>query len=355
MGLPPVSDYIIYAQQRKKKEMKIINKFLKPFSINLALDLGTSTTKIYLNGEGVVLYEPSLVAIDETKDRIVSIRKEAKRMLGKTPPSIKVVKPLQDSVITDFVIVEKMIKYFIKKVYNHSLFIRPKVAVSVPGCITEVEKRAVIQSIEYAGAREIYLLSEGLASAIGADLPVDEPAGTMVIDIGGGTTEITVISLGSVVVSNSIRIGGDEFDESIINFLRRKYEIVIGTNTAEKIKIEIGSIFFDKAEKRLKMEVGGRDAVKGLPKRVVINTREIREALKESMEFIIKAIKSAFDITPPELVADIRDRGIVLTGGGALLRGIDSFLSKVLGVPVIVPDNPIMSVVYGIGKFMKKI
>ncbi len=333
----------------------ILDKFYGMFSNDLGIDLGTATTIVHVKGEGIVLYEPSVVAIDVENNKVVAIGEEAKKMLGKTPGKIKAIRPMRDGVIADFEIVEKMLRYFIRKVHNRRTFVRPRVVVGVPGSITEVEKRAVRESVEQAGAREIYLIDESLAAAIGANLPIEEPSGTMIIDIGGGTTEIAVISLGSVVTSKSIRVGGDEFDEALINYLRRKHNLVIGERTAEEVKIKIGTVYPGKTDKKVKMEVKGRDALTGLPRGMEIDAAEVRKAFQEPLQLILEAITSTLDETPPELVSDIYERGIVLTGGGALLRGMDVLISKVTGVPVIIAENPVMCVALGTGKFLEEI
>jgi len=333
----------------------MFDKLYRLFSNDLGIDLGTSNTLVHVKGRGIVLCEPSVVAVEASTNKVLAVGQEAKKMLGRTPSDIRAVRPLRDGVIADYEIVEKMIRYFIEKVHNRRTFVRPRVVVGVPGSITEVEKRAVRESIEQAGAREIYLIEEALAAAIGANLPIQEPSGNMIVDMGGGTTEIAVISLGGIVVSNSIRIGGDELDESLINYLKRRHQIVIGETQAEEIKIKIGSAYQDKFDKKLKMEVKGRDAVTGLPGSIMLDSSEVRKAYQEPLSNIIDAIKATLDATPPELAADICERGIVLSGGGSLLRNIDILLTKTLGVPVILAENPLICVALGAGKFLDEI
>ncbi len=335
--------------------MFILDKLYGLFSNDLGIDLGTANTLVHVRGRGIVLSEPSVVAIQDGTNKVLAVGQEAKKMLGRTPGDIKAIRPLRDGVIADFEVVEKMIRYFIEKVHNRRTFVRPRVVIGVPGSITEVEKRAVRESVEQAGAREIYLIEEALAAAIGANLPIQEPSGNMIVDVGGGTTEIAVISLGGIVTSNSIRVGGDEFDEALINYLRKKYHLVIGETTAEEIKIRIGNVYPDKYERKLKMEVKGRDAITGLPRTVMLDAAEVRKAYQEPLNIIIEAIKSTLDMTPPELAADICERGIVLSGGGSLLRGFDMLLSKIANVPVILAENPLITVALGTGRFLDEI
>lgn len=335
--------------------MFILDKLYGLFSNDLGIDLGTANTLVHVRGRGIVLSEPSVVAIQDGTNKVLAVGQEAKKMLGRTPGDIKAIRPLRDGVIADFEVVEKMIRYFIEKVHNRRTFVRPRVVIGVPGSITEVEKRAVRESVEQAGAREIYLIEESLAAAIGANLPIQEPSGNMIVDVGGGTTEIAVISLGGIVTSNSIRVGGDEFDEALINYLRKKYHLVIGETTAEGIKLRIGNVYPDKYERKLKMEVKGRDAITGLPRTVVLDAAEVRKAYQEPLNIIIEAIKSTLDMTPPELTADICERGIVLSGGGSLLRGFDILLSKITNVPVILAENPLITVALGTGRFLDEI
>ncbi len=335
--------------------MIFIDKLYGLFSNDLGIDLGTANTLVHVRGQGIVLSEPSVVAIQTGTNKVVAVGQEAKNMLGKTPGDIKAIRPMRDGVIADFEIVERMIRYFIEKVHNRRTFVRPRVVIGVPGSITEVEKRAVRESVEQAGAREIFLIDEALAAAIGSNIPIQEPSGSMIVDIGGGTTEIAVISLGGIVSSKSIRVGGDEFDEAIINFLKRKHNMLVGETTAEAIKVQLGSVYPEKNEKKKKMEVKGLDAVTGLPKTLVIDASEVRKAFEEPMNNIIEAIKSTLDATPPELAADICDKGIVLSGGGSLVRNLDILLSKVTNVPVILAENPLICVALGTGRFLDEI
>lgn len=335
--------------------MAILDKLYGLFSNDLGIDLGTVNTLVHVRGQGIVLSEPSVVAVQSGTNKVLAVGQEAKKMIGRTPGDIKAIRPMRDGVIADFEIVEKMIRYFIEKVHNRRTFVRPRVVIGVPGSITEVEKRAVRESVEQAGAREIFLIEEALAAAIGANLPIQEPSGSMIIDIGGGTSEIAVISLGGIVISRSIRVAGDEFDESIINYLRKKHNLVIGENTAEEIKIRIGNVYPHKNDKKNKMEVKGRDAVTGLPRTMIMDSAEVRKAFEEPINAIIEAIKQTLDETPPELAADICDKGIVLSGGGSLLRGLDILLSKVTNVPVILTENPLIVVAMGTGKFLDEI
>jgi len=334
----------------------IFDKFYDLFSNDIGIDLGTSNTLVYVKGRGIVLSEPSVVALDAHTGKIEAVGQEAKKMVGKTPENIVAIRPMKDGVISDFETVEKMIRYFMQKAHNNrKTLLKPRVVIGIPSGITEVEKRAVREAVLQAGAREEFLIQQSMASAIGSRLPIQEPAGNMIVDIGGGTTEIAVISLGGPVIADSIRIGGDEFNEAIISFLRKKYNLFVGEQTAEQIKIEIGSAFPFKGEKKLKTEIKGRDTLTGLPRSIILDAPEIRKALQEPLTQIIDAIKIVLDKTPPELAADICDRGIVLSGGGSLLRGIDQLISKTTNVPVILSENPLTSVVLGAGKFLEEI
>ena len=321
------------------------------FSNDLAIDLGTATTLIYVKGKGIVSCEPSVVAVQRdargTK-KVLAVGREAKEMLGRTPGNIQAVRPLRDGVIADFEITEAMLSYFIARAHNRRTLVKPRIIICVPFGITEVEKRAVKESAEGAGAREVYLIEEPMAAAIGAGLPITEPSGNMVVDIGGGTTEVAVISLAGIVWSQSVRVGGDKMDESIMAYMKRKYNMAIGEQTAERIKITIGNAY--PLEQQLTMEVKGRDMVAGIPKTVVVNSDEIRDSLSEPTNAIVEAVLSALESTPPELAADIVDKGIVLTGGGALLKNIDVLLREETGLPVMVCDDPISAVVLGSGK-----
>jgi len=322
-------------------------------SNDIGIDLGTSNTLVYVRGQGIVLSEPSVVAVHSSYKKVLAVGREAKQMLGRTPGDIIAIRPMKDGVISDFETVEKMIKYFFQKVHNRKSLVKPRVVIGIPSCITEVEKRAVRESAEQAGAREIYLIDESLAAAIGANIPIQEPAGNMIIDIGGGTTEISVISLGGMVVTSAIRVGGDEFDEAIINHMKKIHNLVIGESTAEAVKITIGNIYPEKEVQS--MEIRGRDSISGLPRILTIDSVETREALQEPTNLILEEIRKTLDQTPPELAADIVERGIVLTGGGALLKGCSKLISKETGVPVILAENPLTCVVLGTGKFLEEL
>jgi rod shape-determining protein MreB len=317
----------------------------------IAVDLGTANTLIYVKGEGIVLNEPSVVALDRETRKIRGIGLEAKRMLGRTPEGIMAVRPMKDGVIADFDVTEKMLRYFLSLVIDKHVFrVKPRVIVCVPSGITEVEKRAVRDSAVGAGAKEVFMVSEPMAAAIGVGLPVESPTGNMVIDIGGGTTEIAVIALSGIVSDTSIRTGGDELDASIVQFMRRNYNLLIGEPTAEQIKIQIGSAY-PMGEER-EMEVKGRDLVSGIPKTVRVHSSEIREAVQEPIQQIVEAVRRALEITPPELASDIVDRGIVMTGGGALIRGLDELLNQETGLPIHVDEDPLTCVVRGTGKVL---
>jgi cell shape determining protein, MreB/Mrl family len=320
------------------------------FSSDLAVDLGTANTLIYVKGRGVVSSEPSVVAINSNTREILAIGQEAKNMLGRTPANISAVRPMKDGVIADYDTTEKMIRYFILKVHNRKSLVRPRMVICIPSGVTQVEKRAVKDSAIQAGAREVYLIEEPMAAAIGAGLPIQEPSGNMVVDIGGGTTEVAVISLSGIVYANSVRVGGDEMDDNIVNYIKRQYNLLIGTATAEDLKIKLGSAF--PLENEIKTEIKGRDLVTGIPKTIEISDSEIREALKESIGKIVDAVRIALEQTPPELSADIVDRGIVLTGGGALLKNLDKRLSHETGLPIIVSDDPLKAVALGSGKVL---
>lgn len=323
------------------------------FSNDMGIDLGTANTLVYVRGQGIVLSEPSVVAVHAATGKVLAVGQEAKRMMGRTPGEITAIRPMKDGVIADFETVEKMIRYFINKVHNRTTLVKPRIVIGVPSGITEVEKRAVRESAEQAGAREIFLIEEALAAAIGADIPVHEPAGNMVIDVGGGTTEIAVISLGGMVIADSIRVGGDEFDEAIIKHMRTHYNLVIGERTAEEVKLAIGNANIEKKVETF--ELKGRDAMSGLPRTLVIDAVEMRKALKEPIDAILEGTIRALERTPPELAADIVERGIVMTGGGSLLKGLDQFLSKETGVPVIRSENPLNCVALGTGKYLEEL
>ncbi len=327
-----------------------MNFMYNMFSSDLAVDLGTANTLIYVKGRGVVSSEPSVVAINSNTREILAIGQEAKNMLGRTPANISAVRPMKDGVIADYDTTEKMIIYFILKVHNRKSLVRPRMVICIPSGVTQVEKRAVKDSAIQAGAREVYLIEEPMAAAIGAGLPIQEPSGNMVVDIGGGTTEVAVISLSGIVYANSVRVGGDEMDDNIVNYIKRQYNLLIGTATAEDLKIKLGSAF--PLENEIKTEIKGRDLVTGIPKTIEISDSEIREALKESIGKIVDAVRIALEQTPPELSADIVDRGIVLTGGGALLKNLDKRLSHETGLPIIVSDDPLKAVALGSGKVL---
>ena len=327
----------------------MFNRILGWFSTDLAIDLGTANTLVFVKGKGIVCDEPSVVAIQ--KDKVIAVGLEAQRMLGKTPANIVAMRPLKDGVIADFDKTGEMLKYFIRKVHNRKSFISPRIAIGVPSGITQVEQRAVKDAAQASGAREIYLIEEPMAAAIGVGLPIGEPCGNMIVDIGGGTTDVAVISLHGVVYSKAVRVGGDKMDESIVNHIKNKGRILIGERTAELIKKQLGSAFKVDAENR-SMEVKGRDLVSGIPKTVTIYEDEIREALSDNVTVIINAIKVALENTPPELASDIVDRGIILAGGGALLRGLDALLKHETGLPVIVAEDPLTAVARGVGKVL---
>lgn len=326
------------------------------FSNDLAIDLGTATTLIYVKGKGIVSCEPSVVAVarDSRGDkRVLAVGREAKEMLGRTPGNIEAIRPLRDGVIADFEITEAMLRYFISRAHNRRSWVKPRIIICVPFGITEVEKRAVKESAESAGAREVFLIEEPMAAAIGAGLPITEPSGNMVVDIGGGTTEVAVISLAGIVYSQSVRVGGDKMDEAIVAYMKRKYNLAIGEQTAERIKVSISNAYAP--EEQLTMEVKGRDMVAGVPKTVVVNSDEMREALAEPINAIVEAVLLALERTPPELAADIVDKGVVLTGGGSLLKNLDVLLREETGLPVMVSDDPISAVVLGSGKALDHI
>lgn len=318
------------------------------FSKDIGIDLGTANTLVYIKGKGIVMREPSVVAVDVRSDTVLAVGSQAKEMIGRTPGSIVAVRPLKDGVIADFDITAAMLRYFIKKAVRTSLFSRPRVVICIPSGVTEVEKRAVEDAAKQAGGGDVDLIEEPMAAAIGAGLPVAEATGSMVVDIGGGTSEVAVISLGDIVTSNSVRVAGDRFDEAIVSYVKRKYNLLIGERSAEEIKIEIGSAF--PYENEQSMAIKGRNLVDGLPKNVVISAAEVREALADPLSSIIDAIKSTLEKTPPELSADIIDHGITLTGGGALLRGFDKLVAQETGMPVHIAERPLDCVVDGTGK-----
>jgi rod shape-determining protein MreB len=334
--------------------MLLVDQVLGVFSSDIGIDLGTATTLVYVKGQGVVLCEPSVVAIDKNNSQVLAVGEEAKRMLGRTPGNIVAVRPMKDGVIADFDITEAMLRYFIRKVHRRFPFVSPRVVIAVPSGITEVEKRAVKDSAERAGARSpVLLVEEPIAAAIGVGLPIQEPSGNMIVDIGGGTTEIAVISLAGIVFAKSIRIGGDECDEAIINHLKKTYNLMIGERTAEEVKIKIGSAY--PLEEEMTMEVRGRDILAGLPKTVTVSSEEIREALSEATSAILEAIRITLERTPPELSSDLIGRGLVLAGGGALLRGLDKLISEETGLPVHIADDPLTAVALGTGRYLSDI
>ncbi|MGQ9630137.1 MAG: rod shape-determining protein [bacterium] len=322
------------------------------FSNDMGIDLGTASTLVYVKGRGIVLTEPSIVAIQKGTNKVLAVGQEAKRMLGRTPGSIVAIRPMRDGVIADFEITEKMLRYFISKVNRRSL-VRPRVVIAVPSGITEVERRAVRDSAEHAGVREVHLIEEPMAAAIGAGLPITDPAGNMIVDIGGGTTEVAVISLYGIVYHKSVRIGGDELDEAIIQYCKRKYNMLIGERTAEEVKIAIGNAHPSVEEKT--METKGRDLVSGLPRTVELRSSEVREALSEPVAAIVDAIKATLERTPPELAGDIVERGIIMAGGTSLLKGLDTHLSEVTGLPVNLAEDPLTCVVRGTGKVLDEL
>ena len=334
----------------------LFNAIWGMFSNDLAIDLGTANTLVYLKGKGVVVSEPSVVAVQKDamgQKKVLAVGMEAKKMLGRTPGSIVAIRPMKDGVIADFDITEEMLRYFIQKVHNRKTLVRPRIVICVPSGITQVEKRAVKESAESAGAREVYLIEEPMAAAIGAGLPITEASGNMIVDVGGGTTEVAVISLAGIVYAKSVRVGGDKLDEAIVQYLKRKYNLLIGERTAEQIKIEIGSAFPE--SEVMKMEVKGRDLVTGIPKTLEVDSNEIREALSETVNAIVEAVRIALERTPPELAADIVDKGIVLAGGGANLKNLDALLRDETGLPVVIAEDPLSCVVLGSGKVLDEL
>jgi rod shape-determining protein MreB and related proteins len=319
-------------------------------SSDLAIDLGTANTLVYAKGKGVVVSEPSIVAVNRVTGKVEAVGKDAKDMLGRTPGNIVAIRPMKDGVIADFEITEKMLSYFIRRAHNRNTLVRPRIIIGIPSEVTQVEKRAVKDSALKAKASEVYLVDQAMAAAIGAGLPITEPSGNMVVDIGGGTTDIAVISLAGIVYSKSVRVAGNEMDEAIIQYTKKKYNLLIGERTAEQIKLEIGSAF--PLDEPVTMEIKGRDLIEGIPKTLTITDAEIREALAEPISLIVNAVRVALERTPPELSADIVDRGIVLTGGGSLLKNLDKLLREETGLPVSVAEDPLSSVVLGTGKML---
>jgi len=331
----------------------ITNTVLGWFSNDLAIDLGTANTLVYVKGKGIVINEPSVVAIERKSGQVLAVGSDAKKMLGRTPGNIVAIRPMKDGVIADFEIAEKMLRHFITRAHNRNTFVRPRIIICVPSKITQVEQRAVKDSAELAGAREVYLIEEPIAAAIGAGLPIAEPFGNMVVDIGGGTTDVAVISLAGIVYSESVKVAGDRMDDFIMSYIKRKYNLLIGDHMAEQIKFEIGSAY--PQDDRKTFMIKGRDLISGIPRTLVIDDAEIREALAEPIGAIVNAIKIALENTPPELAGDIIDRGIVLTGGGSLLRGMDVRLREETNLPIITVDNPLTTVVLGTGKALDQI
>jgi rod shape-determining protein MreB len=335
----------------------ILNKVMRAFSTDLAIDLGTANTLVYAKGKGIVINEPSVVAIrtgNNSKSPILAVGFEAKNMLGKAPDNIRVIRPMRDGVIADFEVTRAMLRHFIRKVHNRRLFARPRIVVAVPSGITQVEKRAVVEAAESAGAREVFLVEESMAAAIGAGLPVTEPTCNMVVDIGGGTTEVAIISLTGVVHSRTIRVAGDQMDSSIIQYVRRNYNLLIGEKTAEKIKISIGNAY-PGLHKLEKIEAKGRDLASGIPKILSIDAEEIRVAISEQIDAITETVKAVLEQIPPEFSSDIIERGMILTGGGALLKNLDKILNEESGVPITVIEDPLSSVAIGAGSVSENI
>jgi rod shape-determining protein MreB len=328
-------------------------KLFNPFSNDLAIDLGTANTLVYGKGRGIVVSEPSIVALNKITNRVEAVGKAAKEMLGRTPGNIVAIRPMKDGVIADFEVTEKMLQHFIRKAHNGRTWVSPRVVIGVPGEITQVERRAVEEAAYRAKASKVHLVDEAMAAAIGAGLPITEPYGNMVVDIGGGTTDIAVISLSGIVYSRAVRVAGNELDEAIIQYIKRKYNLLIGERTAEQVKMELGSAY--PLEEPISMEIKGRNLIEGVPRTITITDEEVREALADPIATIVNAVRVALERTPPELSADIAERGIVLTGGGALLKGIDKRLMQETGVPVSLAENPLSSVVLGTGKMLDDI
>ncbi len=320
------------------------------FSRDLAIDLGTANTLVYVAGSGIVVNEPSIVAINKINGEVEAVGKEAKEMIGRTPGNIVAIRPMKDGVIADFKVTERMLTYFIHKAHNRKMLVHPRIVIGVPSEITPVERRAVVDSAFRANASEVHLVEQAMVAAIGAGLPITEPSGNMVVDIGGGTTDVAVISMSGIVYSRSVRVAGNEMDEAIIGYLKRKYNILIGERTAERVKIEVGSAY--KLDKPLSMEIKGRNLIEGVPRTVTVTDAEIREALSDCVDAIMNAIRVALERTPPELSADISDRGIVLSGGGGLLRNLDRRIREETGLPVSIAEDPLASVVLGTGKML---
>jgi rod shape-determining protein MreB len=327
-----------------------LRSFFSIFSSDLAIDLGTANTLVFAEGRGIVVREPSIVAVNKISNKVEAVGSAAKEMLGRTPGNIVAIRPMKDGVIADFEITERMLDYFIKKAHGRSLFVRPKIVISVPSDITQVEKRAVKDSALQAGASEVFIVEQAMAAAIGAGLPITEPTGNMIVDIGGGTTDVAVISLAGIVYSKSVRVASNEMDEAIIQYIKRKYNLLIGERTAEAIKIEIGSAY--PLDEPISMEIKGRDLVEGIPKTLSLTDAEVREALAETVGIILDAVRVALERTPPELSADIMDKGIVLTGGGSMLKNLDRRLREETGLPIATAEDPLSSVALGTGAML---
>jgi rod shape-determining protein MreB len=320
------------------------------FSNDLAIDLGTANTLVYAKNKGIVVREPSIVAVNKVTNKVEAVGKEAKEMLGRTPGNIVAIRPMKDGVIADFEITEEMLNYFIKKAHGRKYFVKPRIVISVPSEITQVEKRAVKDSALRAGATEVYLIEQAMAAAIGAGLPITDPTGNMIVDIGGGTTDVAVISLAGIVYSRSVRVAGNEMDDAIIQYIKRKYNLLIGERTAEQVKMEIGSAF--PLDEEMTMEIKGRDLVEGVPKTLIISDEEIREALSETVATIVEAVRVALERTPPELSADIMDKGIIIAGGGSMLKNLDKRLREETGLPVTLAEDPLACVALGTGQML---
>ena len=327
-----------------------LRSFFSIFSSDLAIDLGTANTLVFAEGRGIVVREPSIVAVNKISNKVEAVGSAAKEMLGRTPGNIVAIRPMKDGVIADFEITERMLDYFIKKAHGRSLFVRPKIVISVPSDITQVEKRAVKDSALQAGASEVFIVEQAMAAAIGAGLPITEPTGNMIVDIGGGTTDVAVISLAGIVYSKSVRVASNEMDEAIIQYIKRKYNLLVGERTAEAIKIEIGSAY--PLDEPISMEIKGRDLVEGIPKTLNLTDAEVREALAETVGIILDAVRVALERTPPELSADIMDKGIVLTGGGSMLKNLDRRLREETGLPIATAEDPLSSVALGTGAML---
>jgi rod shape-determining protein MreB and related proteins len=327
-----------------------LKSLLSMFSNDLAIDLGTANTLVYAKAKGIVVREPSIVAVNKINNNVEAVGKEAKDMLGRTPGNIVAIRPMKDGVIADFEVTEKMIKYFIEKAHGRRFLVKPRIVISVPSEITQVEKRAVKDSALRAGATEVYLIEQAMAAAIGAGLPITDPTGNMIVDIGGGTTDVAVISLAGIVYSRSVRVAGNEMDDAIIQYIKRKYNLLIGERTAEQIKMEIGSAF--PLDEEMTMEIKGRDLVEGVPKTLVVSDEEIREALSETVATIVEAVRVALERTPPELSADIMDKGIIIAGGGSMLKNLDKRLREETGLPVTLAEDPLACVALGTGQML---